>query len=454
MDNTAYIKLGNKILDRIQGSFSFSISREERISIAADILNSLLAEEENTQFLQYFRNPDDKSLFLKKFFSYDEIEGFIRDYSVEDISINSTDTIFMHTSHKGLVRTDKRFPNLEYLNFFIKKLRVFAGKKTLKKINDFELPFIEGRVNMVYSPFGPQVTITKIKESPLSIIELIEKSSLDYRMAAFLWLAVEGFSLRPANILIVGGPGAGKTTLLNALLSFIPDNERVVVIEDTMELNTQFMDNFSRLESDEDMSLEALVKNTLRMRPERILIGEVRGREAQDMMTAMNIGKYCMGTIHAPNTKEAFSRLENPPMNIHPALINLIDLFVVLKKFKSGKFASRTIDEISETSFMEQKRPLVSILWKYNFKKSRIEDVSPFAIFRDKMAEATGKSPVDILDEWEIRGKILYILHKKGLFTFKEVTKFCSFYNKDANKALESLKTSHKDLKKMNIKMI
>src|SRR3990167_9270964 len=114
---------------------------------------------------------------------------------------------------------------------------------------------------------------------------------------------IEGMSIRPANIMIAGGPGVGKTTLLNALFCFIPQNERMVVIEDTLELNTFLEDSCSRLESDDDIPLELLVRNSLRMRPDRIIIGEVRGPEAKDMITAVNVGKFCLSTIHAATAR-------------------------------------------------------------------------------------------------------------------------------------------------------
>ena len=151
---------------------------------------------------------------------------------------------------------------------------------------------------------------------PLSIIDLIRRGTMSYEAAGQLWLYMEGLSIRPANIIISGGPGTGKTTLLNALLSFIPEKDRLVVIEDTLELNTFMEDSCSRLETDDELTLSDLVKNSLRMRPERIIVGEVRGAEARDMITAVNIGKYCMGTIHALSARETITRLHNEPMNV------------------------------------------------------------------------------------------------------------------------------------------
>lgn len=446
-----YLKIGEILLKKLENKFHFNMSNEERWDLVESALKKVAEASEDEQIKDIYNNHSKRRVFIEQFLSYDEVDEFIKDPQVEDIDINSTNPIFVHMTDRGFVKTNRRFSTGRYLDFFQRKLIIFAGRVYVRKINDYGLPNIYGRVNIVHSPFGPQITITKSKELPLSIIQLIERGTLDYATASFLWLAVEGMGLRPANMLIVGGPGAGKTTLLNALLSFIPSNERVVIIEDTLELNTRFMENFSRLESGEDLSLEYLVKNTLRMRPERIIVGEVRGREAQDMMTAMNIGKYCMGTIHASNTKEAFTRLENAPMNIPPSLINLIDILVVLRRFRKGAVIQRVAEEISETSFMHQKRPLVSVMWKYDYKSDRIKEESPCTIFRDKLAEATGKEAVYILREHQLRAKILYLLKEKSIKTFHEITKFASIYNQDKEQALGSIGTSLKEVERISL---
>lgn len=450
LDQSIYIKLGNILLEKLKGKLNLKINLEERYSLAELLLHQIIQSEEHACYRPLYEDSQQRHEFLKRFFSYDEIEEIIRDPKVEDIAINGVEAIFLHHTQEGLIKTNKSFHDFEYLEFFLKKLIVFSGRTKVNKINDFEMPYNEGRVNVIFSPYGYQITITKMKEKPLTIVELLEKGSLDYSTAGFLWLAIEGMKLRPANLLIVGGPGAGKTTLLNALLSFVPENERVVVIEDTLELNTQGMANFSRLESDENVSLEQLVKNTLRMRPDRLIIGEVRGTEAQDMITAMNIGKYCMGTIHAPNTKEAFVRLCNAPMNIPAPLLNLIDVIVVLRKYSPIRSIQRVVEEISETSILEEKRPLVSVLWKYDYKKKKVMENAPFAVYREKLAEATGKSPAEVVEELEIRKRLLYLLVKKGVSKFADVTAFASLYNLNPQEAMASLGVKMADLYKIS----
>ena len=315
-----------------------------------------------------------------------------------------------------------------------------AGRDSqIKKILNLELPNLAGRVNIAMSSFGPQLTITKAMLEPLSILDLVARGSMNFDVAAQFWLYVEGLSIRPANIIIAGGPGTGKTTLLNALFSFVPMNERMVVIEDTLELNTFLEDSCARLESDNELSLADLVKNSLRMRPERIVIGEVRGEEAQDMITAVNIGKYCIGTIHALTSREAVIRLQNEPMNIPEILVNLVDVFIVLKRYHVQDRLFRVVDEVSETSGMEQRVVLLSQIFKYNYEQRTVKTVSASTVFRDRLAHQAGLIPKDIIDEIRVRSFLLKTLAERNLHTMKEVTTFCRAYNRNPKEALSSL---------------
>jgi flagellar protein FlaI len=316
----------------------------------------------------------------------------------------------------------------------------------LKKINNFELSNIQGRVNIALSPFGPQITITKIRENPMSIIDLIRAGTMTPDMAALLWLYVEGLSIRPANLMIVGAPGAGKTTLLNALIGFIPENERAVLIEDTLELNTLTNPGWSRLECDDESTLSILVKNSLRMRPDRVIVGEVRGEEAQDLMTAMNIGKYCMGTIHASAPREAIIRLQSEPMNIPETLVNLIDVFVIMVKFQVRDEIFRVVSEIAETAGMEQKKVLLSTIWRHDYEKRQYVEQSPTSVFRDKLSRSCGIKPIDLIRELGARAEVLQVMLNRNIHESNATVEFFRAYNRDADKAVASLGLNRQEL--------
>jgi len=297
----------------------------------------------------------------------------------------------------------------------------------------------KGRANIIYSPFGPQITITRAKERPLSIIELIKNGTLNAEIAAQFWLYVEGVGIKPANILIAGGPGGGKTALMNALLSFIPKSERLVVIEDALELNTDLIDNCSRIECDEITSLADLVKNSLRMRPDWVIIGEVRGSEAQDLISAMNIGKHCMGTLHASSGREAIMRLENEPMNVPSVLINLVDVFVIMRRrIVNGKI-NRVVGELVETSGVERGKVLLSSLWDCDLTKFEFHEQAVSSVYRDKLAHLSGRTPKDIMEELKLRVKIIKILLERNITGYTEVTNIFCDYAVDPDKVLKEL---------------
>ena len=433
------IELQNKILDSILNKVTLSMHLDERRVLIMDALvdacNDIQAKF-NIDKIGILENFDEREKFINTLLSIDPIEELLDDNDVEDIVINSLSPIYVHRSSKGLTSTNKRIKDQKELDLFIKKILVFSGEGKFRKINDLELPNMRGRVNVVISPLGPQITIAKIKKEPLSIIDLINLGTLDFEMAAQLWIYVEGFWVCPANIIVSGGPGSGKTTLLNAILGFLPRNERLVIIEDTLELNTKFADICSRLESSHDLSMEALVKNSLRMRPDRVVIGEVRGIEAQGLMTAMNIGKHCMGTIHANSARETILRLQSEPMNIPESLIGLINVIITMRRYYNKGKAFRVAHEISETAGLQERRVLLSCLWEYDIAGKRFLKTAPSSIFRDRIAQMADVSPKRIMEELTIRAKILKAIKNSKISELEEVSNICEQYRQNPKKVI------------------
>src|SRR3989338_9356604 len=202
MDNDKKFEIETKLVECLMGRISLLQSAREKEGVVAEALTDIFVADQGNHFKnekEELSAADAKARFIKEFLSYGIIHDLLMDFEVEDVIINSLNAIYIHHSQKGLVSTDKRFTLPRDINLFIKKLVLFSGRQKVGKIMNIELPNLEGRVNIVNSPFGPQLTITKAKMNPLSILDLIKRESLSYEVAAQLWLYLEGLSIRPAN---------------------------------------------------------------------------------------------------------------------------------------------------------------------------------------------------------------------------------------------------------------
>jgi len=285
------------------------------------------------------------------------IASLLRDSSLSEIMINGPDAIFVERGGRVLL-TDRRFDDENHLLSAIGALMTSVGGHI-----DFSVPVIEARLpdgsrlTVVLPPVavdGPMVTIRKFSANPYGVDDLIRFGSLSLEAAAFLRAAV----LARANLLISGGSSSGKTTLLNALATCIPDDERIVTIEEAVELDLP-QGHVCRLESipagDKVMTLRQLMRHAIRMRPDRLVIGEVRGGEALDMLQAMNTGHDgAMSTIHANSPRDALSRLETlvlmagldlPVRAIRQQINGAINLIVHVRRLADG---TRKVVSIAE----------------------------------------------------------------------------------------------------------
>ncbi|MGI0141627.1 MAG: ATPase, T2SS/T4P/T4SS family [Candidatus Micrarchaeales archaeon] len=405
--------------------FTEKDDREEAIRNAAKSVNLAVTD-------------DDVNKVIQDAAKFEPFDKYLYDPDVEDIMINNIANIFIYTSTNGQMKAPEIIKTKKELGLLVKKLKMYITNETAgEKIFDIHLPN-GSRVNVVDSPLGADITIRNFKPQALSVIDLINKGEMNYAVAARLWLYIDGLKVRPANLIIGGMPASGKTTLLNAMFSFFRPEERIVLIEETYELNTETQENCVRLETSLALNLQDLVKNSLRMRPDIIIVGEVRGEEAKDMMTAMNIGKISMGTIHASSARDVITRLQHTPMDIEKDIIPLIDAIMVVSQVEEGGKLVRRITQISEISGIET-QVLLSDLYLYDYKTHKSSNILPSVTYRDLLSRLTGYPPSEIIIEEQRRAKILEKLNQMGIHDLRGINQFCREYYYNPAQALEKI---------------
>lgn len=418
--NRELLRLEDAVLSRLKGRFANVYSAEERNALINAVAKTLDIDV----------GSEDVQAIITDMCDLSPINELLVNEDIEDIMINNTNNIFVNSSSEGSKKLGKKIESKEELERFVNKLKLYSTNEASQGgIMDVHL--LNGsRSNIISSPLGYDITIRNFKRVPLSILDLINRNELNYEMAARLWLYVDGLKVRPANLLIGGMPASGKTTLLNAMFSFFRPEQRIVTIEETYELDTETQENCVRLETSDSMPMEDLVKNALRMRPDMIIIGEVRGAEANDMITAMNIGKISMGTIHASSTRDIITRLLHTPMNVPKDIIPVIDALMIVSIVYSGGKSFRAITQISEISGMET-QVLLSDLYKFDYKTLKGSMILPSVTYRDSISKLLGVPPSDILAEEKVRAAILERMNQLGKRDIKSINEMVRGYYDD-----------------------
>lgn len=327
---------------------------------------------------------------------YSSIRGFglldsiIKDDTITEVMINGPENVFIEQNGR-LFKIDKQFESQRRLEDVIQRIVGLAGREVnqANPICDTRLP--DGsRVNVVLPPIalcGPTLTIRKFSKTPMTIEKLIQYGSITQEIADKLEMLVKA----KYNIFISGGTGSGKTTFLNALSNYIPKDERVITIEDSAELQITGIDNLVSLETRNanasgagQITIRDLIKSSLRMRPERIVVGEVRGGEALDMLQAMNTGHDgSLSTGHANSTEDMLSRLETmvlqgaaglPLDAIRQQIASAVDIIIHLSRLRDK---SRKTMEITEIIGYEDGKIILNPLYVFEEdENSTLEKVS------------------------------------------------------------------------------
>jgi len=373
-------------------------------------------------------------MIVQQMIGYGKLDPLVRDDNLEEIMVIGTNRpVYVWHRRFNMCKTNIVFPEEKEILNIIERIAREVGRRIDQQspLLDARLP--DGsRVNATIPPIsldGPTITIRKFKKDPLTVIDLIKYGTINSEIAALFWVFVDGLGVKPANVLVAGGTGSGKTTTLNSLAMFIPPSERVISIEDTAELQLP-VEHWIRLETRPpnlegkgEVTMDDLVKNTLRMRPDRIIVGEVRGPEARTMFTAMNTGHDgCMGTIHANSARETIVRLESPPMNVPRIMIPALDIIIMQVRFHSRKKGTiRRVTEIAEVSGIEGESIQLNKLYKYDPAKDELVPTGVPSRTLNTLAHHTGMSMREIELEIEKRKLILEWMIENGIRSIDKV---------------------------------
>jgi pilus assembly protein CpaF len=293
------------------------------------------------------------------------LEPLLRDNAISEIMVNHPDTVFYEKEGR-LYLSSVRFRDDQHIMRIVERIVAPLGRRVDESSPMVDARLADGsRVNVIIPPVAPKsptITIRKFRADKMTFADLVATGALTNELAEFFRACVQA----KLNILISGGTGSGKTTMLNALSSFIPDTERIVTIEDPTELQLQqghvvtLEARPPSLEGKGEVTQRDLVRNSLRMRPDRIIVGEVRGSEAFDMLQAMNTGhEGSLGTVHANTPRDALARIENmvmmagfelPVKAIREQMQSAIHLVIQIARFPDG---TRKVTAVAEVSGME-----------------------------------------------------------------------------------------------------
>lgn len=346
----------NELLNRE----STPLSQADRLEIIDDVLDNILG--------------------------YGPIQSLLDDPSITEVMVNNAEEIYIERAGR-IQRTDRRFLDEAHLLRIIDKIVGQVGRRVdeASPMVDARLP--DGsRVNAVIAPLainGPMLTIRKFARDPYTVDDLIAFGTMDTRLSEFLDAAVRG----KLNILISGGTGTGKTTLLNVISQYVPEDERIVTVEDAAELRLH-QEHVLRLEARPpniegrgQVTIRDLVRNCLRMRPDRIVVGEVRGGESLDMLQAMNTGhEGSLSTIHANSPRDALSRLETmvlmagyelPVRAIREQVAAALDVIVQLARLRDG---TRRVVKVSEVEGLEGDTIVLQDIFYYDYSMGIDDD--------------------------------------------------------------------------------
>ena len=380
---------------------------------------------------------------------YGKLDPMIKDDDLEEIMvIGSGKNVFVYHRKLGMMMTNVVFDDDDEIKGIIDVI----ARQVSRRI-DQQTPIMDARlqdssrVNATIPPVsadGSTLTIRKFRKDPLTVIDLINFKTMSSHLAAFLWVCTDGMGVKPCNAIIAGGTGSGKTTTLNTVAAFVPPRERIITIEDTLEIQIphshvlRMETRPPNIEGKGELTMDTLVKNSLRQRPDRVIVGEVRGGEAVTLFTALNTGHSGMGTLHSNTARETITRLVNPPMNVPNIMIPALDFIIMQNRMYRPEGGSiRRITEVAEIVGMEEGNVQLNRVFEWNNVADKVEYVGIASQTLRDIAELRGIGITEIEEEIEKRRLVLEYMADNDVRSIEDVGSFINNYYKDPDGVLD-----------------
>ncbi|MCJ7721427.1 type II/IV secretion system ATPase subunit [Candidatus Bathyarchaeota archaeon] len=381
---------------------------------------------------------------------YGKIDPFMHDCYVEDISCTGVNKpIYLWHRKYENIKTSVIYPESEELDDFVMKVVHRAGKHVsiAYPIVDLTLPK-KHRLAVTFgketTPAGTSFTIRKFREDPLTIIDLIENETIDETIAAYLWLLMD----HKMSVMIAGATGAGKTTALNAIACLTNPEYKMISIEEVAEINLTHENWTSTIarpgfgaERQGEITLYDLIKSSVRHRPDMVLVGEIRGEEAYVLFQALATGHGGLCTTHADDIETTLKRLTQPPMNIPPSILPLMNCMIIAKRVKvptflddsARRFASRKFSRIAEVKDADT----IHDVFRWNPSMDTFQHDLEGSYLLSRIAKDIDVSVETLYEELERRKQILLTMVERGIRDFRSVSVVLSRYHKNPKSVLE-----------------
>jgi len=449
-------KLFNDIKDALEQKIEVSLNELDTTDKVVDYLGSKIKEVTQELGIQLDEQERTKIMYFiyRNFAGLNEIEPLMHDPYIEDIGCSGTGIpVFIVHSKFGSIKTNMVFDDPDNLKNLVVKLAERCGKYV-----SYAQPLLDGalpdgsRVNASLTKDvttkGPTFSIRKFQETPYSAVDLIDLGTVNYEIMAYFWMAME----YQKSVLISGGTATGKTTFLNSVVTFIPPAQKIVSIEDTRELQLPH-ENWipsvarsgfgARDDDSKDIGMYRLLKESFRQNPDYVVVGEVRGKEASVLFQGMSSGHPSMGTIHASSPGDVVKRLTTPPINLSPALVETLDLIVIMTRARQyGENARRVKGVYEVETITPEGNPRTNeyISWTpvddtYTFKNE--------STILSEIKQQFGYTQDELEEELENRRRILTWMHENGYGNFADVARIVSEYYKDKESVLQAVE--HED---------